>query len=166
TFNDCVFADNTLFSPGGSYAAGIYMRYQTYPSFTRCIVTRNRSFGSAAIHLGEVSNPSFANCSITDNDYGFRLVSDATLSMSQTTISGNTEAGFVNAGSQTPNIPENWWGSSSGPQHAGNPNGNGDLIQGNVNYSPWNNQPSSSAAPPPPRDVVAEWTPGSTGGEI
>ncbi len=166
TFTDCVFADNTLFSPGGSYAAGIYMRYQTNPSFTRCIVTRNRSFGSAAIHLGEVSSPSFAYCSITDNDYGFRLVSDATLSMSQTTISGNTEAGFVNAGSQTPNIPENWWGSNSGPEHTGNPNGNGDLIQGNAIYSPWNNQPSNAAAPPPPRDVVAEWTPGSTGGEI
>ena len=31
----------------------------------------------------------------------------------------------------------NWWGDSSGPNHLGNPGGNGDSVSDNVDYDPW-----------------------------
>jgi len=35
------------------------------------------------------------------------------------------------------NAEKNWWGSSTGPTHSSNPEGTGDSISDNVDYSPW-----------------------------
>jgi len=32
---------------------------------------------------------------------------------------------------------DNWWGDNSGPQHPRSPSGTGDIIRGDVNFSPW-----------------------------
>jgi hypothetical protein len=45
--------------------------------------------------------------------------------------------GLVWEGAALLNAEYNWWGDASGPRHPGNPNGSGDPISGNVDYSPW-----------------------------
>ncbi len=40
----------------------------------------------------------------------------------------------------------NWWGAASGPQHAKNPAGAGQLIVGDVQFSPWLTSPDETAA--------------------
>jgi len=38
----------------------------------------------------------------------------------------------------------NWWGTNSGPTHAGNPDGSGDAVSDNVDFDPWLvNRPAS-----------------------
>ncbi|MCK4614696.1 MAG: right-handed parallel beta-helix repeat-containing protein, partial [Thermoplasmata archaeon] len=32
---------------------------------------------------------------------------------------------------------DNWWGSSTGPTHSGNPGGSGDAVSDNIDYDPW-----------------------------
>ena len=107
-FTNCVIADNTLVSPGGSFAAGIYTRFKVWPQFSGCTIVRNRYYASAAIHLGEVSYPTFYNCSVTDNEFGFRLVADAMLTALQCNIMDNSQAGIMNTGSGLPNAQNNW----------------------------------------------------------
>ena len=165
-FTNCVIADNTLMSPGGSFAAGIYARYEVYPLFTGCTITRNRYSNRAAIHLGEVSSAGFINCVITDNQYGFQLVSDATVNVSNSTITNHDDAALLNIGSGAPDMVNNWWGSITGPYHATNPSGTGDELNGGVFFNPWLNQPHPDTAPPPPQNVAAQWTMGASGHDI
>jgi hypothetical protein len=152
-FNNCIIADNTLSSPGGSYAAGVYCRYEVYPQFTNCTITRNRSYLNAAIHLGEVSNPTIAFSTITDNDEGIRLVSDATAMLIHSSICGNSVTGINNLSSGTVSAFNNWWGSDSGPTAVNNPGGIGDAVIGAVNYSPWLMAPDADCPPVPPLGV-------------
>ena len=41
------------------------------------------------------------------------------------------------------NFQYNWWGSSTGPNHENNPGGNGDIVEGNVDYSNWLKYPAN-----------------------
>jgi len=40
-------------------------------------------------------------------------------------------------GTETLNAENNWWDDDSGPTHAGNPGGIGDIVSNNVDYTPW-----------------------------
>ena len=55
-------------------------------------------------------------------------------------ISGNDQYGIMLDPTATGgplNATANWWGHASGPQHASNPGGTGDVVSDNVDYSPW-----------------------------
>ncbi|PIP66865.1 MAG: hypothetical protein COW93_03335, partial [Parcubacteria group bacterium CG22_combo_CG10-13_8_21_14_all_41_9] len=80
----------------------------------------------------------------TGNKYGFLgvggLMSPENLLFSGNSFFDNTDAGFFYAGDDLAvlDLRDNWWGSSTGPTHADNPGGNGDVIESNyVLFSPW-----------------------------
>jgi nitrous oxidase accessory protein NosD len=52
-------------------------------------------------------------------------------------ISGNVSYGVFNEGSAVFNATCNWWGFATGPTHASNPGGTGDVVSNNVTFTPW-----------------------------
>ena len=56
----------------------------------------------------------------------------------QNWIEGNTSYGIQNGSDETIDATLNYWGETSGPRHAtSNPDGQGNAVSDNVNYSPW-----------------------------
>ncbi len=154
-FEDCVIADNSLNSPGGSFAAGIYGRYEVYFTMDRCTIARNRGYANAAIHLGEVSNPTLTHCLITDNLTGIRMTSNSGVELHNSNILHNTDAGVYNISSNNAFVASNWWGSPTGPEHANNPGGTGDFIFGPANINPWLSAPDPASPLMPPVNLQA-----------
>ncbi len=156
TFNNCVIADNTLYSTGGSYAAGIYGRYQVYFQLNHCTIARNRFWGTAAIHLGEVCNPTISLSTITDNYKGILVVHDGSVILQNSNITDNDNAGLELYNAAPVTVQNNWWGAASGPYHVSvNPSGLGDTIIGDVNFTPWLNVPVIEAPLTPPLGLVS-----------
>jgi hypothetical protein len=52
-------------------------------------------------------------------------------------IDGCTTFGINTTVTQPMNATRNWWGDASGPTHVSNPNGTGDVVSANVQYTPW-----------------------------
>jgi hypothetical protein len=101
---------------------------------------------SFAIRLsGLISDTDIQGNTITGCDMSFfgttGFYGDSTAYPSGTTIhdnnfEGNGE-GLIWDGTTSLNAEDNWWGNASGPQEAGNPDGTGDPVTGNVDYTPW-----------------------------
>ena len=152
-FNSCVIADNTLISTGGSYAAGIYGRYEVYFQLNNCTITRNNFNYAAAIHLGEVCIPTIQHSTITDNVYGIMVVHNGGITLQNNNLVNNQYGGLwhYDTDSDVLNAQNNWWGAVSGPFHETlNPLGEGDIILGSVTFSNWlqSPDPTSPLAPP------------------
>jgi Bacterial Ig domain len=107
------------------------------------VSTASTSFG---IRLsGLVTNTSILKNQITNCNMSFwgrtGYYGDSTAFPVATRINYNNfsdnSKGLVWEGAALLNAEYNWWGDASGPQHPSNPNGLGDPISGNVDYSPW-----------------------------
>lgn len=74
----------------------------------------------------------------TNNGWsGFFNVWGNLVSASNSTFMGNG-IGVVNSQGTSPlDFENNYWGSPTGPTHAGNPGGTGDTVQGQVDYDPF-----------------------------
>ncbi|MBM4398872.1 MAG: T9SS type A sorting domain-containing protein [Candidatus Cloacimonetes bacterium] len=158
-FNNCVFADNTLNSPGGSFAAGIYGRYQVYFQLNQCTITRNFYNNKAAIHLGELAVPIIQNSTIIYNDYGILIVHDGGINIQNCNIQNSSFAGLWHNDTDGDilNLQSNWWGSATGPYHeTNNPNGLGDTVIGLANISNWLTAPAPNAPPIPPYEMYID----------
>jgi VWFA-related protein len=55
----------------------------------------------------------------------------------------NNEEALVNSGAQQLNAAGNYWGHSSGPQHENNPDGLGEVIEGDVVFASFLEEPST-----------------------
>jgi len=64
---------------------------------------------------------------------------NGTINIHDNSISGNLTNGVKADQSLGPIVKAtgNWWGNASGPTHASNPDGTGDAVTGNIDYSPW-----------------------------
>lgn len=86
------------------------------------------------------SNVQISGNTVTGNGAGIFLDAAATLVGVEAhfnSISGNLAYGVLNASSVSFDAGCNWWGSALGPTHAGNPIGDGDIVNGTVVYYPW-----------------------------
>ncbi len=74
-----------------------------------------------------------------EDSAGVASTSSYSISVGQSTISGNTSYGINNTiDSFTVDAVSNWWGDASGPQHpTENPVGLGDTVSDNVDFVPW-----------------------------
>jgi hypothetical protein len=104
---------------------------------------------SFAIRLsGLVSDTDIQGNIITGCDMSFLgtigFYGDSTAYPTGTTIQDNNfegnGGGLVWDGDPL-NAEDNWWGNASGPQASGNPDGTGDPITGDVDYTPWLSHP-------------------------
>ena len=89
-------------------------------------------------------------------------------------VEGNLSFGVQNLGAGIVDAADCWWGSGTGPTHASNPDGTGDVVSDNVQFDPWKSVSSDVAAPAPvvdlrvievgPSSVTLAWTaPGDDG---
>ncbi len=62
---------------------------------------------------------------------------DAQLNVSTNRFDGNSMGVTNSTGGDVVDARENWWGDSSGPTHAENPDGTGDGVSDHVIYEPW-----------------------------
>jgi len=105
---------------------------------------------SFAIRLsGLISDTDIQGNTITGCDMSFYgttgFYGDSTAYPTGTTVhdnnfEGNGE-GLIWDGTTSLNAEDNWWGNASGPQEAGNPDGTGDPVTGDVDYTPWLSHP-------------------------
>lgn len=72
-------------------------------------------------------------------------------------IVDNKQFGLLNkSATNSINAINNWWGDASGPTHSSNPNGTGDAVSDNVNFTPWLTNPVGYVAPTPPKPLTPE----------
>jgi len=107
-------------------------------------------FCDGGTDTSNVSDVAISGVDITENRVGLesaRMVGGtydledctiANVSVNFNNIEGNTDYG-VDASTLTTAIDgtNNWWGDASGPTHADNPSGTGDMVSDNVTFEPW-----------------------------
>jgi hypothetical protein len=103
-------------------------------------VTAENFLDSGAILIN--STVSILDSSIENNYIGIESYFDNTdegFVIENSSITGNTMYGVLDYGSViTPKATENWWGDDTGPYHeTDNPDGLGDQIEGEVDFSDW-----------------------------
>ncbi|MCL4707192.1 T9SS type A sorting domain-containing protein [bacterium] len=121
------------------------------------------------------SNASITGNTINNNEYGLRSIGTVTGSVTQNIIHNNsingvtildeastavlyntnqiclnTAFGMENLGASTVNAENNWWGDPSGPTHATNPTGSGDVVSDRVDFMPFDNIGTSIGPCPAP----------------
>jgi hypothetical protein len=95
-----------------------------------------------------------------DQQAGFTIAAD----LHYNNIQGNSQFGAYNPTTTNVNAVENYWGSATGPTHASNPGGTGDVVTDHVLFTPFFVQPASCAngTPNPTNTPVNTFTPTHT----
>nr|HPR31760.1 NosD domain-containing protein [Prolixibacteraceae bacterium] len=84
--------------------------------------------------------PSFTNSRFYHSKTAVEIMEGSTPVFTNNDFYNNEEA-LINEGTTPVTVPDNYWGHPSGPQHENNPEGAGEIIEGNVSYSPVREQP-------------------------
>ncbi|MBU4257039.1 alpha/beta hydrolase, partial [Patescibacteria group bacterium] len=75
---------------------------------------------------------------VGDPDYhGYPDYATSTVSIHNSKIYNNDRYGIFNYGSSRVDATYNWWGDDSGPEHPNNPEGQGEIITGDILFDPW-----------------------------
>lgn len=95
--------------------------------------------GVMAFSNFEPSPITITKSEISGNNYGF-IVFDSNISVHQNSIHNNLTAGAITYDPFAPvnlDFTSNYWGDSSGPTHASNPDGIGDIVSDNIIFNPF-----------------------------
>lgn len=125
TLQDNVIYGNAL---GGLYLWGYGDRDYTWYDTTDNTITGNTisDHTGHGIYIPANLNPGWVNSGFRDSN------------INGNNIMNNLTYGLENADTtQTVNAENNWWGNETGPTHLTNPDGTGDKISDNVDFSPW-----------------------------
>ncbi|MCA9758543.1 MAG: T9SS type A sorting domain-containing protein [Candidatus Eisenbacteria bacterium] len=104
------------------------------------------SYGIGVYSSGGPVTVDISNIRVANYDYGI-VAADAavTVNVNDSAITGNTTAGYYNAGGAAQDITDNWWGDVSGP--SGDGAGFGDaVLGGNADFTPFLATGSSSTS--------------------
>jgi len=98
--------------------------------------------------------PRITYCTLLNNYRGIDARGGSTPSLGCNNIFQNENLGISNDTPTTSVMAENqWWGSVSGPTHAGNPGGTGQAVSNGVDFTPWSTYsclgPIPTATPTP-----------------
>ncbi|WP_129673454.1 kelch repeat-containing protein [Candidatus Chloroploca sp. Khr17] len=86
---------------------------------------------------------------------GVELLNGALPALTCNDFEQNQQFGMRNALPATAVTAENqWWGRATGPTHAGNAGGNGDVVSDGVDYNPWRSMPCTYTGEPTPTPTV------------
>lgn len=81
------------------------------------------------------SSPSITNSTLAHNAVGVRVTGAGNPMLRQNVYQGNRTFAIENRDKTfTVDATESWWGNDSGPRHALNPEGTGDIVSDGVNY--------------------------------
>ena len=109
---------------------------------------KNCVFDKVQVRI-EGCNPILTNCAIRGSSIGILCRDNANPTLSQNDIVENSQFGLRNEGSNVIDARNNWWGDATGPKHSSNPDGIGNAVSDNVNFSPWLTQPNLLKTPIP-----------------
>lgn len=114
----------------------------------------------AVVRLAGVS-PTITYVRFDNNYSGLDVLDGALPSLTCNDFQHNQSHGIYNNRPSTPVMAEGqWWGSSSGPQHASNPAGAGDRVSDGVDFTPWATFPCTDV-PLPGAQGTLRFSPGS-----
>jgi len=114
----------------------------------------------AVVRLAGVS-PTITHVRFDSNYSGLDVLDGALPSLTCNDFQHNQSHGIYNNQPATPVTAEGqWWGSSSGPQHASNPTGTGDRVSDGVDFTPWAIFPCTDV-PLPGAQGTLRFSPGS-----
>jgi parallel beta-helix repeat protein len=90
-------------------------------------------------NTGSVLQAEISSNIISNNDVGIlaRYGADLINSVHFNNIFNNINYGINNIGNNVVNATFNWWGDPSGPTHASNPSGTGDVVSNTVLFTNW-----------------------------
>ena len=136
-------ADSTLSNPTNYWAGwnGLSFADESLDNLCRLkhVVIRyaGLSYSGAAITTTNAS-PSIMYSTLKDNYNAVVANGASNPVVNFCDIYGNASYGINNINkSFNINAQYNWWGSNTGPTHAGNPGGTGQMVSDSVRYSPW-----------------------------
>ncbi len=135
--------DAVLNLRGGSIACGnhgIILYGDVNAEISGVKVSNSSDAGIIAYGIGNVlpSQISITKSEITGNEYGF-VVFNTAISAHQNNIHGNT-VGAVSFNPLAPNqfdFTNNYWGDPTGPSHATNPAGLGNMVSDDILFTPF-----------------------------
>lgn len=139
---DAEITDSTL----SNNAVGIFV-FQSSATLTGCQIfgnTKSADLYGMKNGLGidvEDGEISVSASNITGNVIGVRvgnsLPEESTVQLTSNSIAGNLAFGVQNLMNLPVDAVFNFWGSASGPTHASNPGGSGDIVSNRVIFAPW-----------------------------
>ena len=160
--NGSLILDNAIIKYGGKLISSEPVLVQG-----KSIIRQNKVYAQEAeeIHIGAVSitNGSIIieNSILTNNIIALEIMEGSSgpipeVSIHNSEIFSNTEAGVKNKTSYQVDATNNWWGHESGPYHSIlNPEGQGDLIDGQASFIPWIHQQGGNQ--PPTIDLISQF---------
>ena len=152
----------TLRYGGSSSTTGALFLDGSAPTLEHLIVMGSQYRG---LYVQNAS-PYVQNAVLTENAIGVYNGTAAYMVINDSAIYGNSQHGLYNANtSYTVNATNNWWGSDTGPSHASNPGGTGDVVTDRVTYTPWR-AVSSVTIPTPLPTLPTPPTPTQVSGAI
>ncbi len=123
-----------------NWKSGIYIN----PSSD--IVMDGNTFQDNFVGIGSdgLSNVTILNNDFIDNEVEGWGASNIGLNVEahNNKFNGNNGTAVAHYGGEVINAINNWWGDASGPAHASNPGGAGDVVSDNVAYDPWLTAPA------------------------
>jgi len=118
-------------SSGSADISNSVIRYGGRYSYSWCC---NGIYYGALRVSGQLT---LANSLINENNYGVYRNS-GTVNITQSSINQNESYGVYHSGTGTTTAQNSWWGDVSGPYNPNqNPNGTGDRVSDNVEFTPW-----------------------------
>jgi len=151
-----------VYSPTCGWLYGAIGICHASPTITKSIIRNNYHAGifiRGSYTDSSTSEPTIDGCAIRSNKGGI-IAYTALPWVGNCSIANNTDYGLHNDGVQYVDARNNWWGHESGPQHPDNPDGQGQLIQGNVTFDPW-----STVEPPDPMKHPGRYERGDVSGD-
>ena len=104
-----------------------------------CVIADN---GNAGIRL-YTGTTTIAGCLVHNNACGIDVgYADTYVTIGGSDIVGNSDSGLINTTASQVVAENCYWGDYRGPTNPSNPNGHGDVIAGNIDYTPWSTTPN------------------------
>lgn len=135
--------DGNATSPAPSNWRGIAVCSGASADISQAVIRYGGNYGWGAcgpIYYGALrigGAVAISDTLITKNNYGI-YQNSGTTTITQSSIKENTSYGIYHTGTGTTTATSNWWGDASGPYHPqNNPNGQGDRVSNNVEFSSW-----------------------------
>ncbi|HPU01136.1 MAG TPA: right-handed parallel beta-helix repeat-containing protein [Bacillota bacterium] len=121
TSDNVVIADNIL-DGQNTAGVGISVWYEKV------------DLGKVTVENNTIKNFKKAGINIRQNEGD--VVDASQWTVTRNTIMNN-DIGILHEGTGTLNAANNWWGHATGPTSERNPGGQGDAVEGDVNFLPW-----------------------------
>ena len=137
------YTGSDIFIDGAWRRAGLYKSGSGNLDLKRSTIRESNGSGLYINNSG--GSHDFERNTFTANTTGVYIVNQAeSVSLSGNLLQGNTDFGLHSQNSAEVDARNNWWGHSSGPQHAElNPGGQGDTVSDGVLFEPWRTTPSA-----------------------